>query len=113
VLSSHDISDGGIALALFEMTLPQRKVGGKIGLDITLDNLEGATDTILFSETGGFLLEMSAEDAEKAGLSSSIIGQTTTDPRLKITKNGTNIIDSTLSDLVSKWSNGLHIALER
>jgi phosphoribosylformylglycinamidine (FGAM) synthase-like enzyme len=113
VLSSHDISDGGIALALFEMTLPQRKVGGTIGLSITLDSLEGETDTILFSETGGFLLEMSAEDAEKAGLSSSIIGQTTTDPRLTIARNGTNIIDSTLSDLVSKWSNGLHIALER
>jgi phosphoribosylformylglycinamidine synthase II len=113
VLSSHDISDGGIALALFEMTLPQRKVGGTIGLDITLDNLEGATDTILFSETGGFLLEMSAENAEKAGLSSSIIGRTTVDSRLKISNNGSSIIDSPLTDLVSKWANGLHIALER
>jgi phosphoribosylformylglycinamidine synthase subunit PurL len=112
VLSSHDISDGGIALALFEMTLPQRKVGGTIGLDITLDALPGATDTILFSETGGFLLEMNAEDAEKAGLSGAIIGRTTADSQLTITQNGTEIINTPLSVLASKWSDGLCIALK-
>ncbi|PIR53850.1 phosphoribosylformylglycinamidine synthase subunit PurL [Candidatus Peregrinibacteria bacterium CG10_big_fil_rev_8_21_14_0_10_42_8] len=111
VRSCHDISDGGMALALFEMTLPQRKIGGKIGLDISLDTLEGASDTLLFSETAGFLLEMSAEDAEKEGLSDAIIGKTTTDSSFKITHNAISLISAKLSDLGISWANGLYSVL--
>ncbi|MBI4129433.1 phosphoribosylformylglycinamidine synthase subunit PurL, partial [Candidatus Peregrinibacteria bacterium] len=42
VRACHDISDGGLLLALFEMTLPQRKLGGKIGIEISLDALHSA-----------------------------------------------------------------------
>ena len=111
VRACHDISDGGIALALFEMTLPQRKRGGKIGLDISLGSLDEKSDTLLFSETGGFLLEMSPEDAEKAGLSTAIIGKTTPDASLKISRNNNTLIQAKLSDLTSKWENGLYSVL--
>lgn len=111
VRACHDISDGGIALALFEMTLPQRKRGGTIGLDISLDSLDGESDTLLFSETGGFLLEMSPEDVEKAGLSTAIIGKTTPDASFKISRNSSTLIQEKLSDLTSKWENGLYSVL--
>ena len=47
VLACHDISEGGIATALAEMTF-----GNAIGLTVHIDsNL--SNDKILFSETGG------------------------------------------------------------
>lgn len=52
VLAAHDISDGGIAVALAEMSL-----GGNLGCEVTVPG-DFRTDKILFSETGGFVLEI-------------------------------------------------------
>ena len=58
VLSCHDIADGGVASAVAEMTF-----GNEIGCDVKIiNNLR--TDTILFSETGGFILELSMNNME-------------------------------------------------
>ena len=58
VLSCHDIADGGVASAVAEMTF-----GNEIGCDVEIiNNLR--TDTILFSETGGFVLELSMNNME-------------------------------------------------
>ncbi|HIN01791.1 MAG TPA: phosphoribosylformylglycinamidine synthase subunit PurL, partial [Candidatus Marinimicrobia bacterium] len=56
VLSCHDISDGGVASALSEMTF-----GNGVGCDVNIDS-DLQTDKILFSETGGFVLEVSSEN---------------------------------------------------
>jgi len=56
VLSCHDISDGGIAVALAEMTF-KNNIGCKVSIESNL-----RVDEILFSETGGFLLEASDEN---------------------------------------------------
>lgn len=54
VLSSHDIADGGIAVALAEMSFER-----SIGCEVTIPgNLR--LDSLLFSETGGFILEVPA-----------------------------------------------------
>ncbi|MBT7524445.1 MAG: phosphoribosylformylglycinamidine synthase subunit PurL, partial [Candidatus Marinimicrobia bacterium] len=52
ILSCHDISDGGLALALSEMTFHNN-----IGCDV---NISGrvSDNKMLFSETGGFILEV-------------------------------------------------------
>jgi len=58
VLSCHDIADGGVASAVAEMTF-----GNEIGCDVKIIN-DLRTDTILFSETGGFILELSMNNME-------------------------------------------------
>ena len=58
ILSCHDIADGGVASAVAEMTF-----GNEIGCDVIIIN-DLRTDTILFSETGGFILELSMNNME-------------------------------------------------
>ena len=58
VLSCHDIADGGIASAIAEMTF-----GNDIGCNVNIES-DLSTDKILFSETGGFVLEASSENVE-------------------------------------------------
>jgi len=60
VLSCHDIADGGVASAVAEMTF-----GNEIGCDIKIIN-DLRTDKTLFSETGGFVLELSMNNIEAA-----------------------------------------------
>ena len=58
VLSCHDITDGGVASTLAEMTF-----GNDIGCDINIDsNL--LNEKLLWSETGGFILEISLENVD-------------------------------------------------
>ena len=119
-LASHDISEGGLLMALFEMTLPQRKSGGSIGLKIDISTLESdvRTDTILFSETGGFLLELSAdhsdtmkEIASKHGISCICIGNTTSELSITITNGDTPIINVELANTHNIWANSLKDAI--
>ena len=56
VLSCHDISDGGIAVALAEMTFKNN-----IGCNVSIES-DLRIDEILFSETGGFILEVNDEN---------------------------------------------------
>lgn len=116
IKSCHDISEGGLALAAFEMTLPQRRQGGSIGLEMDLDAIESplGSDKLLFSESHGFLVEVDAQkassvmsNAQKAGIEAVQIGKTTSTPSLKISKGQTSLIDQKLEDLVENWQNGL------
>ena len=52
LLSCHDISDGGLAVALSEMSF-ENNIGFKVSFN---ENLR--SDEILFSETGGFIMEI-------------------------------------------------------
>ncbi len=59
ILSSHDISDGGLAVALIEMACGGRGEG-ELGFAVDLSAVGAglATNTKLFSETGGFVVEV-------------------------------------------------------
>ena len=103
VLSCHDISDGGVASALSEMT-----IGNGIGCDVNIDsNLQ--TDKILFSETGGFVLEVSSENVgaisttfSKYELDVFHIGNT---GGIMIQLN--SVLDMYVFDAKEAWTNGL------
>ncbi len=119
--SCHDVSDGGLLLSLFEMTLPQRKVGGDIGVTIDCSALSPAlrSDTLLFSETGGFVLEVDVAKrskldalAAKHGCSLLSIGETTAASRIVVERNGTSLIDADLHSLRLRWSTALPEALD-
>ncbi len=103
VLSCHDIADGGIASAISEMTF-----GNGIGCNVKIEN-DLSTDKILFSETGGFVLEASPENVESVqslfsqhGLDAIQIGSTGGD---KIQLNG--VVDILVSEAKEAWTNGL------
>ena len=104
VLSCHDIADGGIASAVAEMTF-----GNEIGCDIKIIN-DLRTDKTLFSETGGFVLELSINNIEAAqsifsnyGIELIKIGSTN--------NSGVMIFNSVVKLSVKKvkdaWTNGL------
>ncbi|PIR48763.1 phosphoribosylformylglycinamidine synthase subunit PurL [Candidatus Peregrinibacteria bacterium CG10_big_fil_rev_8_21_14_0_10_55_24] len=104
----HDISDGGLLLTLLEMTLPQRKCGGTIGMTVDIGRLESSlrSDTILFSETGGFVLEVAPEDREtieslssEFGVTVHVIGQTQSDPTLVLCRDTEKLIQEKIFDI--------------
>ncbi|MDR2401377.1 MAG: phosphoribosylformylglycinamidine synthase subunit PurL [Deferribacteraceae bacterium] len=74
VLSAHDLSDGGLAVALFEMTIKNR-----IGLSAELIPSARA-DALLFGESPMMIIEAEGENTiarlEKFGLPYKIIGKT-------------------------------------
>ncbi len=103
VLSSHDISDGGIATTLAEMSFKN-----EIGCDVNISG-ELRTDKKLFGETGGFVIEVESKNIEalqavfsKRELALIEIGKTTTEKKLKI-----NNIDTDLVDAKKIWTDGL------
>ena len=104
ILSCHDIADGGVASAVAEMTF-----GNEIGCDIKIIN-DLRTDKTLFSETGGFVLELSMNNIEAVqsifsnyGIELIKIGSTN--------NSGVMIFNSVVKLSVKKvkdaWTNGL------
>jgi phosphoribosylformylglycinamidine synthase len=103
VLSCHDIADGGVASTLAEMTF-----GNGIGCDITI-NSDLPTNKILFSETGGFVLEVSPENADAvisnfSKYESDVFQIGTTDSN---TIQINRVVDIVVSDAKETWANGL------
>jgi len=111
VRSCHDLSDGGLAVALAESCL-----GGGLGASIKLDGLprrarakSGASypeaATLLFAEDPGrFLVSVRREDRERferslAGQPLALIGETTGERRLRATAGGKAVLDAPLEDI--------------
>ncbi len=103
-LASHDISEGGIAVALAEMAFKN-----EIGFEINFAN-DLRNDQLLFSETGGFVLEVEQNklNAVQKILSSQNctfykIGKTNATSRMRIN----SVIDLDISAAKAAWENGL------
>jgi len=118
--SCHDISNGGMLLALFEMTLSPRNQGGDIGIEVDLGDLcsDLSPDKLLFSETGGFLCEVGPDNEEaflKTAKNGSVevikIGGTSKSPSLIIQKSDTLLVDLKLTKIADIWTFGLKQAL--
>jgi phosphoribosylformylglycinamidine synthase len=63
VLAAHDISHGGILVALAEMVLTSRPCGVGCDVDFTMfkSSRETGTDSLLFGEYGGIVAEVAAD----------------------------------------------------
>jgi phosphoribosylformylglycinamidine (FGAM) synthase-like enzyme len=103
VLSCHDIADGGMASALAEMTF-KNSIGCNVNIESDL-----SPDKILFSETGGFILETLPKNIDviksvfsNYGLDVFEIGST---GGQSIEIN--NITDIYVSETKKAWTNGL------
>ncbi len=120
VRSAHDVSDGGLLLALFETTTSVRGKKATIGASVDLSAFQFplSTDTLLFSETGGFILEVSKKDvdtlctqAKNNGVSCTVLGHTTPDATLQISVGTETLIDLSLEVMHKEWSESLEKVL--
>lgn len=116
VTACHDISDGGLAVALMEMAFGGN-ADGTIGFDVELDHVAEQnlrTDKKLFSETGGFVLEIPAENLEAAqkiaqnyGADWVELGGTINEPQVTFNEENKPVITGALADFAHEWLNGL------
>jgi len=124
ISAAHDISEGGVAVAVCEMAFGGW-AEGKIGATIDIKNVDGSSnakdpkttlrnDQKLFSETGGFVCEVPASKAKqfealckKNKLVPFEIGKTTTAPKLTFKNGSKNLISLDLKKAADRWFNGL------
>jgi len=113
VLSAHDLSEGGLAVAAAEMAF-----SGKGGIRLDLDALptrNGWKNLAVpcFSEsTGRFLVEVDEELADDfaeamKGCPCARVGSATTDGRLTLTSGGVDVLQADISELKHIWKHGL------
>jgi phosphoribosylformylglycinamidine synthase len=110
VASGHDISDGGIIVALSEMAF-----AGNCGVEVDLplppnDTSKLAPFATLFAEELGLLLEVNRSKLETilselqaAGVSPSVIGHVTSDPTIKVSVGGVVQVDKPTAQLRDLW----------
>ncbi len=112
VSSCHDLSEGGLAVALSEMCFDG--IGAEIDLSKVKYEGELKDYQILFSESNSrFLVEVSKENAKSfeqiMGEHASLIGQTKKEEKV-IIKRGEkeeNIIDEDIDELKTSWQEGI------
>jgi phosphoribosylformylglycinamidine synthase len=115
VHSCHDISDGGLLIALFEMSVPLRRNKTVLGADITLDVLPALrSDQLLFSQSGGFILEVDSgqvptlqKQAQNLGIACTPIGIVTDTPQLNIQRLATDLLSIDLLKMQDMWRKAL------
>ncbi|MDO8639520.1 MAG: AIR synthase-related protein [bacterium] len=111
VLSCHDISEGGLITAIFEMC-----VGGNVGADIHLgwwrgNDLDSSEvkrpDYFLFNETSGcFVVEVENEKLAKQifkGIPYKIIGETKKETSIIVKNNRKTLFESSIEPLKNTW----------
>jgi len=104
VLSCHDIADGGVASTIAEMTF-----GNEIGCEANIPG-ELSNEKLLFSETGGFVLEVEAESVIAIkfvflnyNLDALEIGKTTVHQSIVLN----DVINLSIRKAKDPWTNGL------
>ena len=109
IKSCHDVSGGGIAIALAECCLGEQN---QLGASIIPVDFEGRSDGLLFSETGArYIISCDGSDASnveaiiaKAGLTLSAKGEVTKDTAIEV-KGFAKLCGS---EALAKWSRGLN-----
>ncbi len=115
VAACQDISDGGLAVALAEMALgPFGR--GDVGADVAVGSILNGLrpDRALFSESGGFVVEVreGCEERFEAlcaeyGVEPMRLGETSETAALEIELDGEDIIEVPTAALADAWLGGL------
>lgn len=116
VTAAHDISEGGLAVTVAEMSFGGWGEG-RVGVDIDLAEVPQKSlrpDKKLFSETGGFVVEVPTKSEQaflalcrKYKTKASAIGTTTKKSHL-IFRNGAKVLaDIKVEKAANTWLNGL------
>ncbi len=113
VLAAHDVSEGGLLVALAEMLFGETDLGFSLSFDS--HGPSGRLDSLLFGESQGrVLVAVSAERqesvllaAEESGLAAQVLGSTDESGLLKISMTGEEILDASVSSLRESWSQAI------
>ena len=106
--SSHDISDGGLAI-----TIAEKAFGGEFGAEIQLENCEKISlNAILFAESHSrFVVSVQQINQhifeDYFGNDATFIGKVTDEAKLRISKEKLSIINVEITELMRAWDNGL------
>jgi len=103
ILSAHDVSEGGLITAIFEMC-----VGGNMGANISLSKIRNdRADYILFNETAGcFVVEVESEKVAQQifkNVPFVIIGKTQKQRSINVLNNKQLIFSANLEALKKSW----------
>ena len=111
--AAHDISEGGLLVAITEMLFENPELGA----DLSIDSLgeSNRLDALLFGESQGrVLLSVSNENLDKVlesaindGLPVMKLGTSTDSGRLKLSVAGNEILDSEVNKLHKIWSESI------
>jgi phosphoribosylformylglycinamidine synthase II len=109
VQSCHDLSDGGLAVALAESAF-----GGGLGVDGALDDAGLPPATQLFSESHSrFVASVRPGDAARfegiLGDAAQLLGTVTTAPQLVLRWRGAAVLDAPLDALFEAWNKGVEV----
>lgn len=109
IASCHDLSDGGMAIALLECVL-----GSRWGMDIDLSAINPSLkiNAVLFSESHSRFVVSIAPDAQPAfeaimGNHACFLGIVTDNGTVKMTYRGNTIAHINTAEATEIWSNGL------
>jgi phosphoribosylformylglycinamidine synthase len=111
VQAAHDLSEGGLLVALAEMLFEKNELGMSVSID-SLGN-SGRLDALLFGESQGRVLVSVSEEgefisaAEQAGVPAQVIGCSDLSGRLKVSVAGNEILDSSVSGLCEAWGQAI------
>ncbi|NNF06905.1 MAG: phosphoribosylformylglycinamidine synthase, partial [Candidatus Eisenbacteria bacterium] len=111
VAAAHDISEGGILVAAAEMALASGE-GCRLEIEEAQRGLRA--DEFLFSETGGFLVEVPEEHvasvktlAAKHDVSVVSLGEVTRDAVLDVSTAGRSLLRMDIQELKPQWEDAL------
>ena len=111
ILSCHDISEGGLITAIFEMC-----VGGNMGATISTSEVDKDTsevyshpDYFLFNETAGcFIIELENKETAKRlfkDIPYVLLGKTKKEKVITVLNNKKTLFSANLGDLKRSWKN--------
>jgi phosphoribosylformylglycinamidine (FGAM) synthase-like enzyme len=110
--SAHDVSDGGLAVALAEASFGPAGIGASLDLD------SGLRPELLLFHEGPSRILYSAERPEellaialRLGVEALVVGKTV-EGRLSIRNRGVSLIDCDVQQLRRSWEGALEAALE-
>lgn len=95
VRAAHDVSDGGLAVAIAEMCIAS-DLGATVDVHPDL-----YSDSIFAPLPTTYVLEMGEADAKASGL--PIVGRVEANPRVRIDREGLEPIDLPVADLADAW----------
>jgi phosphoribosylformylglycinamidine (FGAM) synthase-like enzyme len=114
VQSAHDLSDGGLAVAIAESCFTASNLSANVGLDGA-----GSAEFTIFEERGAraivsvkpTLLARVLETARQYNVTAQSIGQVTRSDGFRIQYKGCAVIDGPLESLRDAWANSLEHTL--
>jgi phosphoribosylformylglycinamidine synthase len=112
VRTGHDVGDGGLVLALVEMTFG-RRAAPELGVRARLAPAAAPLAAQLFSEAPGFVCEVRVADAPRFealcvehGAPAELLGEVLDEPRL-VVEAAAGRLDVALAPLAARWLDGL------